>query len=132
MILASGCFDGLHAGHVDYLEAAKVLCEHEEVLVVAVAPDAYIRDAKARQPYWTQAERQRVVAALTVVDAALPQIYPTPASMIRDLKPRIFVKGMDWQDRLPEEVTLACHRTGTVIAFVQTPGTHTSDAHDHA
>ena len=128
MILASGCFDGLHAGHVAYLEAAHALCEHEEVLVVAVAPDAYIVKTKHRSACWTQAERLQTVAALTVVDATIAQSSTSVAQTIRDFRPRIFVKGSDWQDRLPEAILVACTQTGTAIAFVETPGRHTSEA----
>ena len=129
MILASGCFDGLHAGHVAYLEAARALCEHEEVLVVAIAPDHYIEKAKGRVPYWTQEARRQTVSAVCYVDAAIGQTSTSVCQTIRDFRPRIFVKGPDWQDALPEAITLACQQTGTAIAFVQTPGTHTHEAH---
>jgi len=49
--------------------------------------------------------------------------------VIRQHKPRIFVKGCDWTGRLPEDVIAACDATGTAIAFVDTEGLHVSDAH---
>ena len=128
MILASGAFDGLHAGHVAYLEAAKALCEHEEVLVVAIAPDHYIEACKGRRPYWSQADRLRTVRALQCVDAAITQGTPSVATIILDYRPRMFVKGPDWIDRLPEDVQLACERAGCAMAFVDTPGHHVSEA----
>jgi cytidyltransferase-like protein len=129
VILASGCFDGLHAGHVRYLDAAADLKSSTgEVLVVAVAPDAYIEAAKERRPYWPQADRLHTVRALDMIDAAIAQAQPSVASIIRDYRPRVFVKGPDWQGRLPEDVLLACYEVGTVIAFVDTPGRHVSEA----
>ena len=127
MILASGCFDGLHAGHVDYLSAAKSLCGHDELLGVAVAPDSYIRTYKGREPYWPQDQRARTVRALQDVDAVILHQTPSVAGVIRDIKPRLFVKGPDWDGRLPEDVTMACEAVGTSIAFLETPGTHVSE-----
>ncbi len=127
MILCSGCFDGLHAGHVDYLEAAKALCGDDEVLVVAVAPDSYIR-TKGREPFWGQRERRRTVEALDCVDAAVTQTAASVAGLIRQYRPRLFVKGPDWEHRLPEDVLIACRDTGTEIGYVQTPGRHVTDA----
>lgn len=127
MVLTSGCFDGVHAGHVLYLEAAKALCTEDETLVCAVAPDSYIQSAKGRKPYWTQADRVRTVSALECVDAVIPQASRSVAQLIRDYLPRLFVKGPDWVGKLPEDVQLACEQVGTVIGFVDSEHTHTSD-----
>ena len=128
MILCSGAFDGIHAGHVRYLEAACELKESSlDVLVVVVAPDSYILHAKHRDPYWTQAERLQAVRALSAVDAAIVQPTESVATVIRQHRPRVFVKGEDWLDRLPEDVILACNEVGTVIAYVETPGRHVSE-----
>lgn len=134
MVLCSGAFDGLHAGHVLYLEAAKQLCRTDELLVCAIAPDAYILNQKQRLPRWPQHDRLRTVTALGVVDAAVSQAAPSVAPLIRDYRPRLFVKGEDWKTRLPEDVMAACDEVGTAIAYVETPGRHvsetlTSDAH---
>lgn len=130
MILTSGAFDGVHAGHVDYLNAAKSMCDDDEILVCAVAPDSYIEQAKQRKPFWHQADRLRTVHALDAVDAAIPQIDQSVASIIVRYKPRLFVKGIDWDGRLPEDVLNACYQTGTAIAFVNTDGRHVSEAHE--
>ena len=124
MVLCSGAFDGVHAGHVAYLEAAKAICGPDELLVCAVAPDEYILSAKGRAPYWHQADRLRTVTALGCVDAAIPQQHQTVATLIRDHRQRLFVKGPDWEGRLPEDIQLACEEVGTGIAYVDTPGTH--------
>ena len=130
MILCSGCFDGLHAGHVAYLEAGKALCEQDELLVVAVAPDAYIEASKGRQPFWSQTDRVRTVNALGCVDAAVAQDTPSVAPLIYDKLPRIFVKGPDWVGRLPEDVQRTCEKVGCAMAFVDTPGRHVRETHE--
>ena len=127
MILCSGAFDGLHAGHVRYLEEAKMLCQAGEPLHCAVAPDAYIQHSKGRAPGWSQADRAATVSALRVVDGVWPQHQPTPSGLILILKPRLFVKGEDWRDRVPSIVIDACADVGCEIRFVDTPGRHVSE-----
>ena len=127
MILCSGAFDGLHAGHVTYLQAAKALCEEEELLVCAVAPDQYIVTAKGRSPHWPQVDRVRTVHALAVVDAVLMQGPLSVAPLIHEYRPRLLVKGQEWADRLPEEVLQACQETGTGVAYVEAPGRHVQE-----
>lgn len=126
MILASGCFDGLHAGHVAYLKAAAQL-DPSLPLVVAVAPDAYIQQAKHRIPRWAQAERVETVGALRVVTRVLAQAEPSVAATIRRLSPRYVVKGLDWLDRIPADVAQACVDTGVTLAFVDAERTHSRD-----
>lgn len=131
MVLASGAFDGLHAGHVRYLAKAKALCLPDEPFYVAVAPDSYIAHAKGRTPpWWTQMERAetlRFCEGFTV----LTQDEDTAAALIRRLKPRLFVKGTDWSlHDLPEDVRRACHAVKCGIVFVDTPGRHTRELND--
>jgi len=127
VVLASGAFDGIHAGHVRYLEAAARLSKDGDV-VVAVAPDAYIRRHKQREPYWTQENRLVAVAALATVTSTIEQREDTPAEEIRMLRPSAFVKGIDWARALPPDVVAACREVGCLIVYVDTEGTHTSEA----
>jgi len=140
MVLCSGAFDGLHAGHVRYLAAAKRLCDtqgeerpqQQEPLYVAVAPDRYIVDAKGRKPRWIQADRWRVVMQVQGVTQAYPSEHASIAEDIVKLKPRLFVKGVDWAGKIPDDVRAACREAGTQIVFVDTDGTHTRDAYQDA
>lgn len=127
MILCSGQFDGLHSGHVAYLEAAKGLCRPDELLVCGVAPDAYSETLKGRQNRWTQADRAYTVEALMCVDAVISYAVVSIAPLICLYRPRLFIKGPDWKGRLPEDVLQACEQTGTGIVFVDTPGRHVSE-----
>ena len=127
MILCSGAFDGLHAGHIRYLQAA---CRKRDrhSLVVAIAPDRYIREFKHRAPYWSQADRALTVWALACVDRVIIQRASSVADVIRTEHPSYFVKGEDWRDRLPENVLAACQESGTKIVFVNAPGRHVREA----
>jgi cytidyltransferase-like protein len=125
VILCSGAFDGLHSGHVLYLEAADRL-DPSLPLVVAVAPDSYSREHKARETRLTQHDRGLVIAALRHVSRVLLHEEPDVAAVIRAQRPKYFVKGVDWVGKLPEDVMAACLEVGAVMAFVRTNSIHCS------
>lgn len=94
VILANGCFDVLHAGHIRYLTAAKALGGQ---LVVAVNADATVRKLKGKgRPHMPAAERAEILAALAAVDAVI--IFPEPdvRALVREIRPDIHAKGTDY------------------------------------
>ena len=125
MILCSGAFDGLHSGHLAYLYAAAAL-DPSMPLVVAVAPDTYIRDAKHRAPRWTQAQRAETVAAIRGVSRVIAHEEPSIAATIARIRPALVVKGHEWAHCLPADVAAAVVEAGAGLAFVDTEQTHGS------
>ena len=101
VVLANGCFDILHVGHVRYLEEA---AGEGDCLIVAVNDDAATRRLKDdRRPVMPDAERAEIIAALRCVDYVL--IFPdlTVDRVIRELKPDIHAKGTDYTiENVPE------------------------------
>jgi D-glycero-beta-D-manno-heptose 1-phosphate adenylyltransferase len=94
-VFTNGCFDLLHKGHVTYLERARRLGDG---LVVAVNSDASVRRLKgAGRPLNPLADRLEVLAALESVDYVTWFSEPTPLKTILTLRPRILVKGGDWE-----------------------------------
>ena len=90
-----GAFDILHAGHVDYLQQARALCDR---LVVAVNTDRSIRAYKdPLRPINPEAQRIAVVSALACVDAVISMDDLRPQSLITSLKPDFYIKGGDYQ-----------------------------------
>lgn len=66
LVLAGGCFDILHIGHITFLEKAK---EHGDKLVIFLESDETITDTKGpKRPVNSQSDRAKILAALTVVD----------------------------------------------------------------
>jgi D-beta-D-heptose 7-phosphate kinase / D-beta-D-heptose 1-phosphate adenosyltransferase len=94
VVFSNGCFDLLHAGHVDLLEKARRL---GDVLIVGLNSDASVRRLKGEgRPIYSLATRARILASLAAVDAVVPFDEPTPAELIRQLAPELLVKGGDY------------------------------------
>ncbi len=95
IVFTNGCFDIIHAGHVDYLEKAKAL---GDVLVVGLNSDESIRRIKGpERPINIQEHRKRVLEALKPVDLVIIFDEDTPERLIKEIKPDVLVKGGDWK-----------------------------------
>lgn len=105
VVFTNGCFDILHAGHVELLQAAKKL---GDCLVVGINSDASVRALKGEQrPINAQGERAAVLAALQAVDAVTVFEEETPIPLLKELRPAVHVKGGDYTaDELPESATI--------------------------
>ncbi len=105
IVFTNGCFDILHAGHVDLLEKARAL---GDFLVVGLNSDASVKRLKgSSRPIHDQNARARVMAALKFVDAVVIFEEDTPIETIRVLQPDIHIKGGDYRpDDLPEAQTV--------------------------
>ena len=101
VVLANGCFDILHVGHVRYLEAARQL---GDVLVVAINDDASVRRLKGNgRPIMNIEERCLLVSALECVDYVVSFSEPDVGRVIEVLKPAVQAKGTDYtEDNVPE------------------------------
>jgi len=90
-----GSFDLLHAGHVQYLAAARDLCDR---LIVAVNSDASVgRYKNPLRPIVPERERMYVVAGLAAVDAVTILEDDRPLSLLLRWKPDLYIKGGDYQ-----------------------------------
>jgi D-glycero-beta-D-manno-heptose 1-phosphate adenylyltransferase len=110
--LTNGVFDLLHVGHLRYLRQAR---SHADVLVVGVNADAVV--GKPGRPLVPQAERAELVAALEPVDYVVIFSTPTADSLLRDLRPDVYVKGADYSEATLPEGTIA-REVGASVVFV--------------
>ncbi|MGC9188907.1 MAG: D-glycero-beta-D-manno-heptose 1-phosphate adenylyltransferase [Sulfurihydrogenibium sp.] len=95
IVFTNGCFDIIHAGHVDYLEKAKSL---GDFLVVGLNSDESVRRLKGKdRPVNPQEHRKKVLSALKPVDLVIIFDEDTPERLIKEIKPDVLVKGGDWK-----------------------------------
>ncbi|ACO04292.1 MAG TPA: D-glycero-beta-D-manno-heptose 1-phosphate adenylyltransferase [Persephonella sp.] len=95
IVFTNGCFDIIHAGHVDYLKKAKEL---GDILVVGLNSDESIRRIKGKdRPVNIQEHRKIVLEALKPVDLVIIFDEDTPEKLIKEIKPDFLVKGGDWK-----------------------------------
>jgi D-beta-D-heptose 7-phosphate kinase/D-beta-D-heptose 1-phosphate adenosyltransferase len=95
VVFTNGCFDILHAGHIDLLRR----CRREgTVLVVGLNTDASVRGLSKGEgrPFNTFEHRAAVLGALEPVDYVVGFEEPDPEALIRKLRPDVLVKGEDW------------------------------------
>ena len=98
-VFTNGCFDIIHAGHVDLLERAKALGTK---LIVGINSDSSVRRIKGPdRPIQNQEARKAVLLGLASVDEVLIFDELTPEDLINEVRPDILVKGGDWK---PDEI----------------------------
>jgi D-beta-D-heptose 7-phosphate kinase / D-beta-D-heptose 1-phosphate adenosyltransferase len=91
----NGCFDVLHAGHVQYLQEARA---QADLLVVALNSDASVRALKGpSRPVQPLTARAQVLAALQAVDWITVFEEATPIRLIEVVRPDVLVKGADYR-----------------------------------
>jgi D-beta-D-heptose 7-phosphate kinase/D-beta-D-heptose 1-phosphate adenosyltransferase len=91
----NGCFDVLHAGHVEYLQEARA---QADLLVVGLNSDASVRLLKGPdRPIHPVEARAHVLAGLQAVDFVTVFDESTPLDLIRVLRPDVLVKGADYR-----------------------------------
>lgn len=90
----NGCFDIIHAGHVDYLERSRA---YGDLLVVGLNSDASVRELKGNpRPIFSQQDRARVLCSIIYVDYVVMFSDRSPINMIKLLKPDFYIKGGDY------------------------------------
>lgn len=123
IILANGCFDLFHVGHVRYLEGAKAL---GGFLVVGINSDRQVTLLKGKgRPYMPETERAEIVAALRCVDAVTVFDEPTVEELIKAIRPDFHAKGTDYtSETVPEREIVRAY--GGQVAIVGDPKDHSS------
>jgi rfaE bifunctional protein nucleotidyltransferase chain/domain len=123
VVLANGCFDLLHVGHIRYLQGAKQL---GDVLVIGINSDAQTRALKGEgRPFTPEQERAEIVAAIRGVDLVTIFDEATVEQLIRDIRPDVHAKGTDYtMDTVPEREII--REVGGRVAIVGDPKDHSS------
>ena len=112
--MVDGAFDPLHRGHIEYFRAA---AELGAPLLCNVASDAYVRTK--HPPLLPDFHRVAVVDAIRYI--SYTHIYTVDTeTILRELRPRYYIKGQDWRGRLPEEQIRICREHGIEIVYLDT------------
>jgi rfaE bifunctional protein nucleotidyltransferase chain/domain len=123
IVLANGCFDLFHVGHIRYLAGAKAL---GDILIVGINSDEQVRLLKGEnRPYMPENERAEIVSSIRCVDFVTVFDEPTVEELIRAVRPDFHAKGTDYTtETVPErEIVRAC---GGRVAIVGDPKDHSS------
>jgi rfaE bifunctional protein nucleotidyltransferase chain/domain len=93
-VFTNGCFDLVHAGHIDYLSKAKAM---GDILIVGLNSDDSVKRIKGEiRPILNENERAFILSNLKPVDYVILFQEDTPLTLIKELLPDILVKGSDW------------------------------------
>ena len=122
-VLANGCFDLLHVGHIRYLQGAREL---GDALIVGLNSDESVRRLKGPQrPLMTEYERAEILAALTCVDYIVIFQESTVESLLKALKPDVQCKGTDYtEETVPEREVVRSY--GGRVAIAGDPKDHST------
>ncbi len=123
IVLANGCFDLFHVGHIRYLAGAKEL---GDFLIVGINSDKQVKKLKGEnRPFMPETERAEIVSALRFVDFVTIFDEPTVEQLIRAIRPDFHAKGTDYTlESVPErEIVREC---GGQTAIVGDPKDHSS------
>jgi D-beta-D-heptose 7-phosphate kinase/D-beta-D-heptose 1-phosphate adenosyltransferase len=96
IVFTNGCFDILHVGHLKTFRQCK---KWGDLLVVGVNADQSVRGLEKGpgRPIVPQRDRAELLAALDPVDYVVIFNEPTPAKLIKAVRPDILAKGGDWK-----------------------------------
>ena len=123
IVLANGCFDLLHVGHVRYLAAARAL---GDALVVGINSDASVRRLKgAGRPLMSASERAELLGALASVDAVVIFEEDTVERLVGLIRPDVQAKGTDYTEAtVPERAAVTA--AGGRVAIAGDPKDHST------
>jgi rfaE bifunctional protein nucleotidyltransferase chain/domain len=118
VVLANGCFDLIHAGHIRYLKESK---KKGDILVVALNSDSSVRQLKgAGRPILLEQERAEIISSFYFVDYVTFFGQKKVDKVLLALKPQVHAKGSDYSvDTVPERETVK--RYGGEIAITGGP-----------
>jgi len=115
VVFTNGCFDLIHAGHIELLSFA---AKEGDRLIVGLNSDSSVRKLKGpTRPIQTEADRARIIGALRAVDLVVLFDEPTPLSLIEAIAPDVLIKGADYSEDQVVGGDLVKSRGGRIALF---------------
>jgi cytidyltransferase-like protein len=112
--MVDGAFDPLHQGHIEYFRAASEL---GVPLLCNVASDRYV--STKHPPLLPEHQRAAILDAIRYISYTHINEFDTE-TVLRELRPRYYVKGKDWDGRLPAAQVAICREHGIGIVYLDT------------
>jgi cytidyltransferase-like protein len=113
--MVDGAFDPLHRGHIEYFRAA---AEQLDVpLLCNVASDRYV--STKHPPLLPEDQRAAIVDAIRFISYTHVNQFDTE-TILRELQPKYYVKGKDWEGRLPPAQVTICREYGIEVVYLDT------------
>ena len=113
--MVDGAFDPLHRGHIEYFRAAAA--QLDVPLLCNVASDRYVRTK--HPPLLPEDQRAAVVDAIRFISYTHINQFDTE-TILRELQPKYYVKGKDWEGRLPPDQVRICAEHGIGVVYLDT------------
>jgi cytidyltransferase-like protein len=113
--MVDGAFDPLHKGHIEYFRAA--VDAVDVPLLCNVASDRYVQTK--HPPLLPEDQRAAIVDAIRFISYTHINRFDTE-TILRELRPKYYVKGKDWDGRLPPEQVRICAELGIGIVYLDT------------
>ena len=119
--LCHGCFDIFHYGHLLHLQAAKCIIGCGP-LIVSITDDAHFPKHKgANRPVFNERQRAAMLIALDVVDMVFICRGSTGIEAIRQFKPKLYIKGIDYRTTgIGPEEAVECKAVGARVVYTNT------------
>jgi D-beta-D-heptose 7-phosphate kinase/D-beta-D-heptose 1-phosphate adenosyltransferase len=115
VVFTNGCFDLIHAGHIELLSFA---AREGDRLIVGLNSDSSVKRLKGlTRPIQSEQDRARIIGALRAVDLVVLFDEPTPLSLIDAIGPDVLVKGADYAEDQVVGGDLVKARGGRVALF---------------
>jgi glycerol-3-phosphate cytidylyltransferase len=118
LVTTNGCFDIIHAGHVQYLTEAS---RQGDILAVGINCDDVVRRLKGKgRPLQNERDRLQIIASLRMVDYAFIFREDDPRTFIEILRPDVHVKGGDYSENIIEKpVVEKCGGKIMIVPFLE-------------
>lgn len=104
IVLACGCFDLFHIGHLEYLKGAK---EIGDILIVLVNSDTSYKQLKSKYPIFSENSRMEIISSIKYVDHVLLFNELDACEPMKIIKPDFFVKGPEYKTKNIKEFSCA-------------------------
>ena len=114
--MVDGAFDPLHRGHIEYFRAAAAAARRAAAVQRRVG-SLRAHEASRRCCPRISAQRSSTPSASS---ATRTSTSSTPRPILRELQPKYYVKGKDWDGRLPPDQVRICAEHGIEVVYLDT------------